>query len=140
MLRETRMPIVEDRDIAALSRNPGSEAERLKAFEAHREITVAQVKRTVIWLTRVPRFGKPGDSQGSRARRMGCHRWFGSRFCQASHRRDGSLGEDPLVVPAQVLVAGWRGGRTERNLLSEPSTDEMSGGCRTDLHCGSESW
>ena len=35
MLRETEMPIAEVRDVAALSRNPGSEAERLKAFEAH---------------------------------------------------------------------------------------------------------
>ena len=46
MLRGTEMPIAEVRDVAALSWNPGSEAERFKAFEAHRETVVPQLKRT----------------------------------------------------------------------------------------------
>jgi DNA-binding transcriptional MerR regulator len=46
MLRETGMPIAEIRDVAALSRTPGTERERLKAFELHRQAVLAQLKRT----------------------------------------------------------------------------------------------
>lgn len=45
MLRETGMPIAQVRDVAALSRVSGTELQRLEAFEAHREIVVAQLKR-----------------------------------------------------------------------------------------------
>jgi DNA-binding transcriptional MerR regulator len=46
MLRETGMPIAQIRDVAALSRTPGTERERLSAFEEHRGAVVAQLKRT----------------------------------------------------------------------------------------------
>lgn len=46
MLRETGMPIVKIRDVAALSRAPGTERERLEVFELHRQAVVAQLKRT----------------------------------------------------------------------------------------------
>jgi DNA-binding transcriptional MerR regulator len=46
MLRETGMPIADIRKVAALSRTPGTERQRLEAFERHRETVVAQLKRT----------------------------------------------------------------------------------------------
>jgi DNA-binding transcriptional MerR regulator len=46
MLRETGMPIADIRKVAALSRTPGTEKQRLEAFERHRETVVAQLKRT----------------------------------------------------------------------------------------------
>jgi DNA-binding transcriptional MerR regulator len=46
MLRETGMPIADIREVAALSRTPGTERQRLEAFERHRETVVAQLKRT----------------------------------------------------------------------------------------------
>jgi len=46
MLRETGMPIAQVRDVAALSRTPGTERERLAAFEEHRGAVVAQLRRT----------------------------------------------------------------------------------------------
>jgi DNA-binding transcriptional MerR regulator len=45
MLRETGMPIAEIREVAALSRVPGTEKQRLEAFELHRKAVVAQLKR-----------------------------------------------------------------------------------------------
>ncbi|GAA2244894.1 MerR family transcriptional regulator [Promicromonospora sukumoe] len=46
MLRETGMPIARIRDVAALSRTPGTEGQRLEAFETHRRAVVAQLERT----------------------------------------------------------------------------------------------
>ncbi|MGW2092380.1 MerR family transcriptional regulator [Promicromonospora sukumoe] len=46
MLRETGMPIARIRDVAALSRTPGTEGQRLEAFETHRRAVIAQLERT----------------------------------------------------------------------------------------------
>ena len=46
MLRETGMPIADIREVASLSRTPGTERHRLEALQAHRTVVVAQLKRT----------------------------------------------------------------------------------------------
>lgn len=46
MLRETGMPISGIREIAALSRTEGTEAERLAFFEAHRQRVLDDLART----------------------------------------------------------------------------------------------
>ena len=46
MLRETGMSIADIRVIAALSRTPGTEAERLVLFRAHREHVLEEIART----------------------------------------------------------------------------------------------
>lgn len=46
MLRETGMSIAGMRELAELSREAGTEAERLRALEAHRADVIAQLERT----------------------------------------------------------------------------------------------
>jgi DNA-binding transcriptional MerR regulator len=46
MLRETGMSIADIRVIAELSRTPGTEAERLVLFRAHRERVLEEIART----------------------------------------------------------------------------------------------
>jgi DNA-binding transcriptional MerR regulator len=46
MLRETGMPIAGIREIAAISRTPGTERQRLDALRAHRDAVVAQLEQT----------------------------------------------------------------------------------------------
>ncbi|WP_308798185.1 MerR family transcriptional regulator [Agromyces silvae] len=46
MLRETGMPIARIREIAAISRTPGSERERLEVLQTHRDAVVARLEQT----------------------------------------------------------------------------------------------
>lgn len=46
MLRETGMSIADIREVAAVSRSPGTEAERLVLFRRHREKVLAELART----------------------------------------------------------------------------------------------
>lgn len=46
MLRETGMPIAGIREIAAISRTPGTERERLAVLDEHRRAVVAHLDRT----------------------------------------------------------------------------------------------
>lgn len=45
MLRETGMPVAQMRRMAALYRTPGTEGERLRLLEEHRDLVVAEQQR-----------------------------------------------------------------------------------------------
>lgn len=55
MLRETGMSIADIRTVAEISRRPGTEAERLRVFESHRQRVLADLARTQRHLAAIER-------------------------------------------------------------------------------------